>query len=484
MKSKIHSIQFPMPRSARTRRVRGLFNFVGKLSHSLFGTVDDDTFNDRLSEYNRKLKLVTSTISSTAKSISNMKTNMDTLKMAVLTLLNTTQISTSITSVERFTDISFRIREFDSALTTILRAAHNFARAINLAAHGQVDHDLINVNEFTSILRRLNSLNVTTLFSTDTPMLFYNSLTSFITTKGLSIIVPVKPKSILKSYTTHELPHSFNNTFISLHLPNILLTSGNKLVESHENVLQKCTQISHYKHMCTTPTWSFTTTDNPCLTSVLEYLQCPSNNHSLFDTCKNHTNTKLSQQCTFHETKQYDTQHIIRLDELTIVYYYTPTQIKISCDKPGPWQLVQGPFILPHNCKLESLTLQIPKYNTYTIRFNKHIQFSEPTPFQPFNFTLITPHPNISFLPVDDHTSDFFDVYPTFADYGYHALTSSVITIIILAILFAIMRYVLLSYGYRPIPNRNEQIELNDLANQQAPNPPNLANNPDNLVPS
>ena len=59
--SEMHSfINPPTISTGRTNRARrGLFNFVGVVSNTLFGTIDEATFNGRLSDYEHKLKYVT-----------------------------------------------------------------------------------------------------------------------------------------------------------------------------------------------------------------------------------------------------------------------------------------------------------------------------------------------------------------------------------------------------------------------------------------
>ena len=57
----------PGNHNQNSRNKRGLFNFVGILSHSLFGTIDEATFEGKLREYNNRLTAVTHSYTSSAK---------------------------------------------------------------------------------------------------------------------------------------------------------------------------------------------------------------------------------------------------------------------------------------------------------------------------------------------------------------------------------------------------------------------------------
>ena len=70
-----------------------------------------------------------------------------------------------------------------------------------------------------------------------------------------------------------------------------------------------------------------------------------------------------------------------------MIYFYKPTPASISCARSKPMEVLEGQFVLPHICSLQTLSLNLPATHTYITNFTKDI-----TNIQPSTFTVFPMH--------------------------------------------------------------------------------------------
>ena len=410
------------------RTKRGLFNFVGTISHALFGTVDDDTFQSSLKEYNEKLKLVSSTFTASAKSINALRHNTIQLRAAYDDLAEHMARSEDVNAIARFSQLAFLINQYQHTFTSTVNAAMAFGRSINRAAHGQVDSELITPEDLQDTFSSIESLhNSRPLFSTSDRLLFFASLSAYLTHDGLSIIVPLEPQLTLVAYAIHPFPHKINNTLVTLNAPKLILKSlnGHSLATPSLNTFSSCLKPSKTIFVCLSPTWAYNTNNQTCEHAILS-----SHEH-------------IHEHCTFTEHVQQDSPFVLPLQESTLLYYYKPSASTITCGKQLPMKIIQGPYMLPHKCELQSLSLHIPSFIQYVSWYTKHIQFQIPAPLVPFSLPKHQQELNITYVEVPKVDTPTYILSAEFAKTYFYPLGITLTAMIIFSVgLIIVSRYV------------------------------------------
>ena len=358
-----------------TRSRRGLLNFVGVLSHTLFGTIDEQTFENRMREYQNKLESVSTSFDASAHAITSLTFNVEQLGAAVQYLRANAAQASALDSVERFTRTAFLISQYQITFAEVSAAAIKFHASIISAAHGIVDQTLLSPRDIESVLGQVTENHgLRPLFQTSTPVLLYATLSSYLTRKGLSILIPLHPPIILSAYAIHPFPHSHNGTLLILNSPSLVLTAltSHSLTPSYgfafppHSLFDACQTPILGTYVCLAPAWPYNANTHSCTHSLL------SHRHNIHKTC------------TFSEHIPSQSPFVLPLQSVTLLYFYEPTPSTISCPSPRPMSSLSGPFILPHKCGLQSIQLTFPAIKHYSTSFSKHIQFDQPGPLTPF----------------------------------------------------------------------------------------------------
>ena len=358
-----------------TRSRRGLLNFVGVLSHSLFGTIDEQTFENRMREYQHKLESVSTSFEASAHAINSLTFNVEQLGAAIQYLQANAAKASALDNVERFTRTAFLISQYQLTFAEVSAAAIKFHASVIMAAHGIVDRSLLSPRDIDSVLSQVKKDHgLHPLFQTSSPVLLYATLSSYLTPRGLSILIPLHPPIILSAYAIHPFPYSHNDTLLILNSPSLILTTltSHALTPSHalafppHSLFDTCQTPVMGMYVCLAPAWPYNANTHSCAHSLM------SHRHNIHKTC------------VFSEHNPSESPLVLPLKSVTLLYFYEPTPSTISCPSPRPMSSLSGPFILPHKCGLQSIQITFPAIKHYSTSFSKHIQFDQPGPLTPF----------------------------------------------------------------------------------------------------
>ena len=422
-----------------TRARRGLFNFVGVLSNALFGTVDEYSLSNRLLEYDDKIQSVAHSFQSNAAAFKALTHNTEQLQLAYTTLKGTaTNISHNLDSLTRFVDINTILTQYKDSLNDITLAAGIFQRDIIAAVRGSVYPSLISPTDIQPVIHELlTQHNEIPLYQPSNLPSFYATLSSYITPAGLSIILPLHPDIILSAYGIHPFPFHDNisNTFITTKAPELLLTTPtNKLLSAPKReVLQSCMSPSPFSFVCLQPAWAYIPTTDSCAPALLT------------------NDTNITRLCSFNELAPSSTPFMLPLVDVTLLYYYSPTPITVTCNSQLPMLMIQGPYSLPHKCKLQSISFSLPKLKHYTITLTAKPHYILPYQLAPMNLSRYNESLNITFLPIPELD------YPNYTQFT-HYFTTYAYPIIVTS---SIIAFLLLAIGLHSLVSRNRYIHTN-----------------------
>ena len=273
-----------------SRVKRGLFNIVGMASHALFGLVDEDTLQGKLQEYNDQLRTVTNTYNASARAINGVIRNVRKLEEAFQLLQNNTPSSNEVESINRFTQYAFLLNQYQVALADTLHGKQELERALNQAILGNIERTLISPHDLRQVIRQIHLKQVKRpLFPLHQATLFYSTLKGYITTEGLIIIVPLKPREKYDTYEIHPFPQLLNssNTLVTLHAKPLVLFDKNThmIITPHIPLLESCTSPMENIFVCQMPTWNRDKNTNSCERAVI------SNKRDIHKVCKFDTHT-------------------------------------------------------------------------------------------------------------------------------------------------------------------------------------------------
>ena len=139
-----------------SRHKRGLFNFVGVISNSLFGTVDEYTLNDRLDEYDEKIQSVSHSFETNTAALKAIKHNTQSLQAAYEGLRQaSSDVEHQLDSWTRFIQLNSLISQYKDTLNDITLAAGTYQRDIIAASRGHINPSLISPSDIHPILQKL-----------------------------------------------------------------------------------------------------------------------------------------------------------------------------------------------------------------------------------------------------------------------------------------------------------------------------------------
>ena len=407
-----------------TRSKRGLFNFVGVISNALFGTVDEYTLNDRLDEYDDKIRSVSHSFQTNTAALKAIIHNTKALQTAYEGLQQaSSDMYHQLDSWTRFVQLTSLVSQYKDTLNDITLAAGTYQRDIIAASRGQISPSLISPSDIHPILQKLlTDHNEIPLFQPSNLPSFYATLSSYVTPHGLSVILPIHPDMTLVAREVHPFPHYDNasETYITMDAPQLLLTTPtNTLYTAHSSaILHSCISPSPRTFVCLNPSWLYTQPPGECERAL-------SNNPS-----------QIPGACSFSSTPKTQHPYMLALDDVTLLYYFQATPVTIICDTTLPMIIISGPYSLPHKCKLQSINFSLPQIKHYKMSLTAEPHLHLPLPLVPIPIS----HPNhtslnISFtdIPKLETAPHNFNHY--FLTYAYAPLVFSVMfTLIIVAI--------------------------------------------------
>ena len=392
----------------KTRHARGLINFIGNLQHTLFGVIDEATLEGRLQQYDRKLSAVAHSVESSATSVNTLQKNVELLRNSVQQLNLQSANLDDLSETQRFAQLSFVFTQLQFALQRVTYSANTLQQSILAAGRGVVEPSLISPHEFTLITANLHlDKDAKPLFKPGTTPAFYNTLESFITKKGLSILIPLYPDSIYSLHSVHPFPMPTNTSNMHATLsvaPTIIsCTKTQTIIIPTEPITTSCSQPKDGVYICFNPTWHMDINTPTCERAVV------ADQHM------------LTTHCTYNRQRNAVTPFFLPLPTLTLIYFYIPTRATISCGHKPQSLTISGTYSLPHTCSIRSKHLNIKASHSFTAAFARLPTKLKPTDFlvpmpnsKHFNLNL-TLHPmdplsTNPILPPSSHLVDY--IYP------------------------------------------------------------------------
>ena len=428
----LHRLKFKMSsytdvtyNSQNTSRVRrGLFDFVGVLSNQLFGIVDTKSLENRLQEYNGRQNTFAETINANSRALSTLSHNVQQLRDA--TSQFHTMITKRLNSAEVFAELAFITNQYELTFLEITSAASSFQNAVLDAAQGHVTKELISHQDIQRIIQKLRvSHNLQPLFHPSKFMLLYSCLSSYLTTDGISILLPLQPQTTLRGYLIHPFPlHlNFSEAYVTLDAPAIILAPPHTRVvtQSHaialptQNLYDTCHTPAAGIYVCRAPLWPYYKNTSSCAHAIVSH---PHNIHGA---------------CTFSTITPTVKPFILNTQLQTVFYFYSPTPAAITCNNSITHSNLMDAFVLPHTCSLSCISFSFPAIKHYHTTITKQQQFPKPIPL-PRPHTFIPPSANLtlSTVQIPPPIAPPLHHHRVFA-YGY-PIASSIAVIIVLII--------------------------------------------------
>ena len=417
----ISSARAKLPHTKQTRRyARGLFNFVGSIQHALFGVIDENTLHDKLIEFKDRIDTISHTYDASATAINAIEHNVRLLKQAIQHLELRVNGSHNISEVDHFAQLSLLVSNVRFKLQTLVWENVHLSQAIAAATKGIVEPTLISPADINTILQSIRlEDNVTPLFEPKVSPLFYATLSSYITPQGLSLVIPLAPRSTFKVYELNPFPEVINGVvelaYIEAH-HTILANASMSIITPHRPLLDICKKPTEDIYICMKPIWHVNTNEPSCERAIL------------FDP------HLIPELCTFNIFTPTTSPFYIPLGEVTAIYFSTPTRVTVTCEHRLPSETINGTYILPHTCSLRSKHLKLEAARSFKSSYEK----MQPS-FEPFmwkrqtladvgdklNLTLETMD-TLNLLPRARHETTIAFVYPLGISLSLFAIGSAV----------------------------------------------------------
>ena len=282
----------------------------------------------------------------------------------------------------------------------------HLSQAIATATKGIVEPTLISPTDINTILQPIRlKENVTPLFEPGISPLFYATLSAYITPQGLSLIIPLAPRSTFKVYELNPFPEVIQGAvevaYIDTH-HTVLANASMSIITPREPLSDICDKPTTNIYICTKPIWHVNTNEQTCERAIL------------FDP------HLIPEICTFSAFTPTTAPFYVPLGEITAIYFSTPTRVTVTCERRLPSETINGTYILPHTCSLRSKHLKLEASRRFTASYTK-----TQTPYEPFtwehqslakegdriNLTLETMK-TLTFLPYATHETTITFLYP------------------------------------------------------------------------
>ena len=388
------------------RKRRGLVNLIGNIQHELFGVVDERTLNKRMGELDSRMSKITRSYTASAAAVNTIQHNMCQLKEAVTQLSRRMNQGNAEDGLQHFTQLAFFISSVRARIQNLRYQRKHVLQAMMAAAQGTVEPTLITPLDIQDILHKFqHETMIQPLFTPELSPVFYGTLTSYLTPSGLSILVPLKTAA---KFTVHKLYPFPTKTTGIVKLATIraqetiLANASGALITPQEPLNRLCKQPSKRVFVCMKPVWNININTPSCERAILF-------NPEL-----------MSEVCTYNGLNVSATPYFVPLEEITAIYFSTPTRVTTTCAQRTPPHTVQGTYILPNTCSLTSKHLTLPASKSFESAFRARSSLWYPYEFN-FANTEVTNTPfNISWesmkqldiIPKVFHDTNIDYVYP------------------------------------------------------------------------
>ena len=433
-----------------SRKKRGLVDAVGSLAYYLFGIETVNDAESRLENYNKNLEIVRQRVFTSLEEVHQVACGLNALTNVTNTLSQELHLVGHVLEGEqRFTLMLAHVSLYFTRIQMLTQQVHTLQNDLVLAGAGEVTPSLISPSALNTLISKVTETTTfEPLFKPNNLALFYSQLSSRITPMGLSILVPLKPRVSFQIIHVHPFPYQTERGIYTLTPTNkiILKTINQQIIASiSHDVLDDCSRPMEKTFVC----YNFKAPER-------SYFQENCTRALL-------SNINITSQCTYDEVDSKLTLPVVlTLPDVTAIFFRQLEPITVTCNKKQIDSQIQGPLLLPSNCKLDaqSITIQPSKhfYANYTPTWQnitdtdylKAVYQAKDTPVQ------------IRTLPIS--SEDMINMIPTpHITYGY-PVSMTVVGMIIIFIAFAIFR----GYVYHKLMKKNDQ-ELNTVSSPTGP---------------
>ncbi|XP_076058519.1 uncharacterized protein LOC143035534 [Oratosquilla oratoria] len=207
-----------------SRTKRGLFDFMGIISKSLFGTAteqDIQTIHSHIGKITRVLHQQGKLIDLNSKNIDLLADSVNSVidKFNDLAQFTNSQLS-QITNSQNALFFLHHLKELDKELDSLLEHSNLIQRDIWNAHAGVVDFQMITPTQLSQTLRRAhNTLQLTPFFSKHEIQHYYPILSSTIFQQFILIHIPMDPIKRFSLWEIYPFPYPYQNRTMTLNLP-------------------------------------------------------------------------------------------------------------------------------------------------------------------------------------------------------------------------------------------------------------------------
>ncbi|XP_076038716.1 uncharacterized protein LOC143023930 [Oratosquilla oratoria] len=225
IKYTIYHLPDPDNDTINTRRTkRGLFDFVGIISKSLFGTATDQdihTVDTHIGKITRVLQQQGKLIDLNSQNIDLLADSVNSVidKYNYLAQFTNTQLS-QITNSQTALFFLYHLNNLDKELDSLKDHTNLIQKDIWNAHAGVVDSQMITPTQLTQTLRRAHStLQLTPFFSKHEIQHYYPILASTIFQQFILINIPMDPVKRFSLWEIYPFPYPYQNRTMILNLP-------------------------------------------------------------------------------------------------------------------------------------------------------------------------------------------------------------------------------------------------------------------------
>ncbi|XP_076037662.1 uncharacterized protein LOC143023068 [Oratosquilla oratoria] len=377
---------------ASFRHKRGLMNFMGSLSKSLFGTATEEditnvhlTIDKMTSKLNKMGKLVLLNSQNSqylAGSVNLLLDRFSKLHEYSLSQSNHLhELEMFIYYIEQIKSISDHIdmvRHYYNLLTLDIRDAAANKATSNLLPKGKLK---------TALSVALRNLHLKSIFPSEQLDLYYPLIDTTLGTNAIYAHIPLDPQNRFTGWNIIPFPYTYNNSTITLDVePTTVIKSddGQWYSYTSSSDLASCKSAVSKFHVCPAYLFSFyRTAELTCMNQIVTL------------------NSSTLDSCTYKEVNPNKPLHV-HINTKYFLFFPRTTLVSVICkENPSSWQKqICGPVSIPDSCEIffENTRFQ-PNHHHHILRYNLT---SVLDPIEPLPIPLIPPKPlTISLNPQD-----------------------------------------------------------------------------------
>ncbi|XP_076037137.1 uncharacterized protein LOC143022694 [Oratosquilla oratoria] len=357
IKYTIYHLPDPDNDTINTRRTkRGLFDFVGIISKSLFGTATDQdihTVDTHIGKITRVLQQQGKLIDLNSQNIDLLADSVNSVidKYNYLAQFTNTQLS-QITNSQTALFFLYHLNNLDKELDSLKDHTNLIQKDIWNAHAGVVDSQMITPTQLTQTLRRAHStLQLTPFFSKHEIQHYYPILASTIFQQFILINIPMDPVKRFSLWEIYPFPYPYQNRTMTLNLPTSTIlksTDGQWLTLTSPETITTCKTARPNFHICPAYPFHFQLTKSqPCLSELT------TNRIHLTETC----DFRFSDNTKIHHT---------HVGHKHFLYLPHPTLVSVMCPrKPPTHHKVNGSITLPDICQIYTMNSMLLPNNLH-----------------------------------------------------------------------------------------------------------------------